>query len=110
MNLRTLLSRRNVEPDEKTDFRPDDPGGMSPFAQLRRLAAYRAKDISTAENIADCPEALDALREYTYRKIFTGTSHDEFLALPADHVDWAIAVHETESTYFQNRRNSEKRN
>lgn len=104
MHLHQLFSRRNVPPHDKTDFRPDDPKGLSPWAQLRRLSAIRASNNAPAEDIVGCDDAMDAWREYSYRKIFTGTSHEEYIALPANHVDWAIAIHETESDYFKQSR------
>lgn len=101
MDKHKLFSRRV---GAGADFRPDDPGGMSPFAQLRRLSAYLRSDTAGADEITDCPEALDALREYTYRKIHGGTSHEDYLALPDAHVDWTIAIHEVESANFQSRK------
>lgn len=109
MDHPTLFSRRNVEPNEKTDFRPDAPDGTSPFAQLRRLSAYLKTDIAPAADITDCDEALSYLREYSYRKIFTGTSHSEYIALtesdPAA-IDWLIAVHYADVANFQSRKQS----
>lgn len=88
------------------DFRPDvDPS--SPFAQLRRLSAHLNAADAKPEDIEDCPQALNYLREYTYRKIFTGTSHEDFLRVDSTDpgaVDWLIAVHETESAHFLSRR------
>ena len=99
-----LFSRRATE--SKVDFRPDvDP--LSPFAQMRRLALHLEQADAQADNLTDCPDALDYLREYTYRKIFTGTSHDDFVALDTtspESIDWLIAVHEAESTHFQQRK------
>ena len=109
MYLHALFSRRNVEPEQKTDFRPDDPRGSSPFAQLRRLSAYRNSDVAGADDIDGCDEAIEYLREYTYRKIFTGTSHEEYLRTDktAPHaIDWLIATHEAETANFK----SQKRN
>ncbi len=109
MHLHALFSRRNVESEQKTDFRPDDPRGSSPFAQLRRLSAYRLADVAGADDIPDCPEAIEYLREYTYRKIFTGTSHEEYLhtdRTAPQAIDWLIATHEVESANFK----SQKRN
>ena len=99
-----LFSRRKST--TKVDFRPDaDP--KSPFAQLRRLATHLASNDIKADEIDDCSDALEYLREYTYRKVFTGTSHNDFEALnkEAPHViDWLIAVHEIETTNFNNRK------
>ena len=101
-----LFSRRAVE--SRVDFRPDaDP--TSPFAQLRRLATHLSTSDAKAEDITDCPEALAFLREYTYRKIFTGTSHEDFQKTDSTDpqaIDWLIAVHETESSHFQAKRKS----
>lgn len=99
-----LFSRRAT--GTKVDFRPDsDPG--SPFAQLRRLAAHLSATDAKADDITDCPDALNFLREYTYRKIFTGTSHEDFQRTDStdpEAVDWLIAVHEAETANFQNRK------
>ncbi len=96
MQKSALFSRR---PGATVDFRPDVTDG-SPYAQLRRLSAYIKSDIALAADIEDCPEALEYAREYAYRKIFTGTSHEDFIktnqANP-DAVDWLIAVHEVEA-------------
>lgn len=100
-----LFSRRNT--NGKTDFRPDvDP--ESPFMQMRRLAAHMSADNPRAEDIEDCTDALNYLREYTYRKIFTGTSHEEYVRLDEsapEVIDWLIAVHEIESANFHQRKN-----
>ena len=104
-----LFSRRDT--DRKVDFSPNMER-LSPSDQSRRLSAYLATDrphiINANENITDCPDALDALREYQYRKIFTGTSHAEFLALDEEcpqHIDWQIRIHEIASEHAPNRRN-----
>ena len=107
MQSHIIFSRRNVGPDEKTDFRPDDPVGKSPFAQLRRLLSYLKTDLSGADDITDCDEGLQYLREYQYRKIFGGTSHDDFVKLDSDDpqaIDWLLAVHHVESSNFQAKR------
>ena len=86
------------------DFRPDDPAGDSPYAQLRRLSTYLQTHIAPVEDITDCDDALFYYREYCYRKLFTGTSHEEFIKLDEaspDAVDWLIAVHNTESDIFR---------
>lgn len=99
-----LFSRRNTE--RKVDFRPDaDPS--SPFAQLRRLVAHLGQDDAGADDISDCTEALNYLREYTYRKVFTGTSHQDFVSLDAEApevIDWLIAIHEAETANFLQRK------
>ena len=103
MNNSQLFSRRSKA---AVDFRPDDPAGDSPFAQLRRLKAHLNQPIAPAENITDCDLALDALREYTYRKIFGGTTHEEFINLDTHYpevIDWMIAVHELERDVFSSR-------
>ena len=95
-----LFSRRT---DATVDFRPDEDRG-SPSKQLRRLLTYLTTNIAEADDITDCPDALNYLREYTYRKIFTGTSHKEFVELDSKDpaaIDWLIAVHETESSNFR---------
>ena len=103
MNKAQLFSRL---PDAAVDFRPDVAEG-SPHVQLRRLNAYLKADNVLADAIEDCPEALDYLREYTYRKIFTGTSHEDFIATDKTApyaIDWLIAVHEAETAIFQAKR------
>ena len=96
-----LFSRRT---NAAVDFRPDDPAGSSPFAQLRRLSAWLKKDVPPADDISDCDEALNYLREYSYRKLFPGTSHPDFVQLDKDSpsaIDWLLAVHETESERYR---------
>ena len=96
-----LFSRRDT--DAKVDFRPNMPTDpQSPYAQVRRLKAHLNSPVPTADDITDCPDALDALREYTYRKIFTGVSHDEYMRTPEDVIDWLIIAHEIESERFRN--------
>ena len=99
-----LFSRRDTE--RKVDFRPD-VDVASPFAQLRRLAVHMSQADATASDITDCPDALNYLREYTYRKVFTGTSHQDFVSLDREDpeaIDWLIAVHEAETANFQSRK------
>ena len=109
MDYSDLFCRRAT--DHKVDFRPDMAPG-SPDDQARRLSRYLdplSAHVFTEDNITDCPDALDALREYQYRKIHTGTSHDDFLALDKsdpEHVDWAIRIHEISTEMF----NKTKRN
>jgi hypothetical protein len=103
MNNSQLFSRRV---DAAVDFRPD-PAPSSPFAQMRRLKAHLEANIPPADDLTDCPEALDYLREYTYRKIFTGTSHEQFVELDRtspEAIDWLIAVHEAESANHRSRK------
>jgi len=100
-----LFSRRS---NAAVDFRPDDPRGDSPFAQLGRLSAYLQGAPIGDDAITECGPALDYLREYTYRKVFTGTSHEEYLALDKsdpDVIDWLVAVHGAETDAFQSRKN-----
>lgn len=75
--------------------------------QVQRLRAYLSKDIAPADDLSDCTDALNYLREYTYRKIFTGTSHWDFVQLDAKEpevIDWLLAIHEVESSNFQQRK------
>lgn len=112
MNNSILFSRRATA--GKVDFRPNrEPG--SPSEQARRLESYLAANephIFSDDDLTDCPDALNALREYQYRKIFTGTSHDDFQQLDVrdpEHIDWAIRVHEIESANHQATRNRNPR-
>lgn len=105
----TLFSRRPSA--RKVDFAPS-LDALSPSEQARRLAAYLASDkphvINADEDITDCPDALNALREYSFRKLFTGTSHEDFIALDEsdpEHVDWMLKIHEIVSETFTNKRN-----
>jgi len=103
MEMSQLFSRRT---DAAVDFRPDvRPESAS--AQLRRLSQHLRTDVPPADDIIDCPEALAALREYTYRKIFTQTSHEDFVRLDStspEVIDWLIAVHEVASDAHRQRR------
>lgn len=104
MNYRQIFSRRPAA--EKVDFRPDTDA-RSPFAQVCRLEVYLDHRDIGADDITDCPDALNAFREYTYRKIFTNTTHAEFVTLDRTEpkvIDWLIAVHEVASAHFQPRR------
>jgi hypothetical protein len=92
-----LFSRRS---DASVDFRPDDPAGNSPHAQLLRLSAYLKGKLIGDAPITDCGPALDYLREYTYRKVFTGTTHEQFVEIDESDsaaVDWLLAVHHIEA-------------
>jgi hypothetical protein len=105
-----LFSRRDTP--RKTDFRPADPAGMSPFAQLRRLQHVLTQDVIPAEDYTDMPDAIEAYREYIYRKVFTGTSHEQFKATEKDNpeiIDWLIAVASVDQEVFRATRNNEKR-
>ena len=101
MKASQILSRRT---QREVDFRPDTEPN-SPDAQLRRLASLLKESYIGPNNDLD-DEALEHWREYLYRKIFTGTSHDEYLAInktdPA-HIDWQISIHEVEAENFRNR-------
>ena len=104
MDKAQLFSRR---PGATVDFRPDVAEG-SPHVQLRRLSAYIKANVAAVADIEDCPEALEYAREYAYRKIFTGTSHEDFIAtdrISPDAVDWLIAVHEVETAAHLEKRN-----
>lgn len=108
MRISQLISRRPTE--HKADFRPD-VAPESPSAQMRRLNAYLQMEIPPPEDIEDCSQALYYLREYTYRKIFTGTTHQEYKALDQSEpeaIDWLISVHEAEYAAHA-QRTSEKR-
>ena len=103
--LHQLFSRRNNT--RRVDFRPDEPGNTeSPASQLRRLRSYLSDDsIQPKQDLQGCDDAVEALIEYSYRKIFTGTSHAEYKDLQKncpEHIDWQIAIHETESERFRN--------
>jgi hypothetical protein len=104
MNHAQLLSRRPVA--DKVDFRIDlDP--ESPYAQLRRLEVYLDERNVGPDDLSDCPEALNYWREYQYRKLFTGTTHEEFIALDESDpkaIDWLCAIHEIVAERFQQRR------
>lgn len=111
MDHTILFSSRPTE--SRADFRPDDPSGDSPYAQLRRLSHYLDANTAGPDDITDCTEAITYLRELTYRKIFTGTTHEQFVKLDTDEpeaIDWLIAVHAVDAQHHQTRRNSEKRN
>ncbi len=100
--LKSALFSRRSHARNRVDFRPNTDA-KSPFAQLRRLEVYLSQGLPPADDITDCPDALDALREYTYRKVFTGTSHAEYVELDKSNpeaIDWLLAVHETEVAHF----------
>ena len=103
MNNSQLFSRRN---GAAVDFRPD-PDPASPFSQLRRLSTYLQASLPPKDELSGCRDALDYLREYTYRKIFTNTPHEQFVATDTatpEVIDWLIAVHEIENSNFRNRK------
>lgn len=95
-----LFSRRENAP---VDFRPD-PAPQSPASQLRRLEVYLSKDLPPAADITDCPDALNAFREFTYRKTFTGCTHEQFIETDTHHpeaIDWLLAVAELANTAYK---------
>lgn len=97
-----LFSRRT---EATVDFRPD-PVTSSPFAQLRRLSSYLATDTAQPDDITDCPQALNALREFVYRKTFTGCTHEQFLETDANHpdaIDWLLAVAEIDTAAYKSK-------
>lgn len=105
MNNLQLFSRRENAP---VDFRPD-PDPQSPSSQLRRLEVYLSKEVPPSDDIADCPDALDALREFAYRKTFTGCTHEQFLETDKNHpeaIDWLLAVAFIETTAYKNKTTS----
>ena len=106
MQLHQLFSRRN-DP-RRVDFRPDSLEPSTPASQLRRLRRYLSDDHSLdADELTGCDDAIAALEEYSYRKIFTGTSHAEYLDLRKncpEHIDWQIAVHEHETDRFRSQK------
>ena len=100
MQNHQLFSRRTGA----VDFRPDDPGGKSPFAQLRRLSAHLKISVAQPEDITDCDDALYYYRYYCFRKLFTNTTHDEFVRLDKvspEVIDWSLAVHSVASEAYQ---------
>ena len=101
--LYDLLSRRNVDDEVKTDFGPDHPEGTSPFAQLRRLRRVLASSTMPADNYSGMDEALSAYREHIYRKVYSGTTHDEFVKLDQEdpqRIDWLLAVSVVDTEHY----------
>lgn len=87
-----LFSRRDDV--ERVDFRPDLTE-FSPSAQLGRLRVYLEQTTVNEDDIEDAPEAIRYYREFLYRKIFGGTTHEEFLDTEENDpqaIDWLIAV------------------
>lgn len=99
-----ILSRRRSE--SKVNFAPDDPRGNSPFAQLRRFAALLEQQSVPAEDFEGMDEVLEVYQEFLYRKIFTGVSHDEYLATPSNVVQWLIAVSVVDTEVFRTSKKS----
>lgn len=94
-----IFSRRS---NAVVDFRPDMTE-LSPHAQIRRLSHLLAADVAPAEDITDCPEALSFLREFVYRKTFTGCTHEQYLETDKHHpeaIDWLLAVADVENERF----------
>ena len=103
MHSYQILSRRA---DSSVDFGPDMAEG-SPSAQLRRLSSLLAEHYLGPDKISGCDSVLDAYREYTYRKIFTGTTHEQYQETDANDpeaIDWLIAVHAVDAEHFQSKR------
>ena len=88
------------------NFAPDDPRGNSPFAQLRRFAALLEQQSVPAEDFEGMDEVLAAYQEFLYRKIFTGVSHEEYLATPSNIVQWLIAVSVVDNEVFRTSKKS----
>ena len=104
MHSYQILSRRIA--DQKVDFAVDKTPG-SPSDQLRRLSALLNHDYVVPDTINDCADAVGFWREFLYRKIFTGTSHEQFLETDSDDpkaVDWLIAVAAIDTEAYQSKR------
>jgi hypothetical protein len=104
MNIQTsILSRRNDE--RKVDFRVNpDAAETSPGVQLRRLSALLESRTLTPDDL-ECDDAIEAWREYLYRKIFTGTTHEQFVTLDRESpesIDWQIAVAGADTAAYKN--------
>lgn len=100
-----ILSRRNSK--SKVDFKPDDPSGDSPFAQLRRLQRVLTAGVIPEDDFQNMDEAIDSWREFTYRKVFSGTTHEEFVALDStepERIDWLLAVASVDNEVWQSKR------
>ena len=96
-----LTSRRSTS--AKVDFRPA-ADAASPFAELRRLSRALSDESPGPDDLDDLSDALDAYREYLYRKIFTGTSHDDFMRLDKSdpkRIDWLLAVASVDAEHFR---------
>ena len=108
METYQILSRRA---GHRVDFSPDQADG-SPDHQLRRISAFLRESYIGPDEISDCDTALKYLREYTYRKIFTGTTHEQFLftneADPTA-VDWLIAIAATDAAAYQYNKRKENK-
>lgn len=102
MKLYQILSRRQA--DDKVDFAPDLTPA-SPHKQLLKLAALLAHTELGADDIIDCDEAIQYMREFSYRKIFSGTTHEQFLETDRSDpkaIDWLIAVSCVDTEHYKN--------
>lgn len=108
MDNTQIFSRR--QSDQKVDFRPD-LGKDSPYGQLRRLSALLELELLPADDVTDCDEGISYLREYAYRKVFTGTTHEQFLATDAafpEAVDWLLAVAVVDAEHYRNQQKKQQ--
>ena len=108
METYQILSRRS---GRKVSFAPDKTPG-SPDTELRRLSALRRDNYIGPEELDDCETAVKYLREFAYRKIFTGCSHEQFLETDKndpDAVDWLIAVAAVDTAAYQYDKRKETR-
>jgi hypothetical protein len=106
LNSTQILSRRSD--DRKVNFAPDTARG-SPYDQLRRLSALLKANTLGPDDITDCEDAINAWRELLYRKIFTGTSHEQYVRLDEtepEAIDWLISVHSIDAEAYRNNRQS----
>ena|ERR1022692_1061297 len=104
MKLYDILSRRPVV--DKVDFSPDPTPG-APARQLHKLVALLSASNLGPDDIEDCAEGLTFLREFSYRKIFTGTTHEQFLETDRTDpkaIDWLIAVAGVDNEHYQSSR------
>lgn len=94
---------------EPVDFRPDDPSGKSPYAQLWRLLHALTQPGDIDEAVADIDQAtLDAYEELCYRKLFTGSTHEDFVRIKAtdpERLARLIAVGAIDSEAYKQSRN-----
>ena len=103
MDSTQILTRR---PGATVDFSASAKPG-TPSAQLRHLAGLLQASAIGPDEIQGCDEALAWYREFLYRKIFTGTSHDEFVNLnktAPEAIDWLIAVHGVDAENYRRRK------
>ena len=87
---------------------PDNPSGDSPFAEIRRFQRVLTTSSELGpDNLKGMDSALDAWREFTYRKVFSGTTHEEFVALDStdpERIDWLLAVASVDNEVWQSKR------